>query len=421
MSRYAYAEDYLTPTRSQYMRGRSLAPSYPSSPVTARRSTTPPIGYRSMYNASPYTAYVSAMHPRKADPASPPSPTSPRAYAAQDSTPTTPQSAYARRSAYEAGSPTTPTYAAWNERSPRDAGSPRTPGYEASPLSLSAAAPPRPRLAERVEHPPASRWQPSHPAPAPHAPPSRYALRESSQATAYHAAPSAARRRSPSMVKEFGAAFLPPAHPSAAHRLCLVLDLDETLVYARDGPVHVRPFARELLRALHDVDVEVVVWTAGERDYAQSVIAMIDPLNTIQHCVYRHPKWWSGRPGYSKNLRALGRNLSRTLLVDNTPDCLRDQPDNGLLVSDFEGPRSYDDCMRTLLRVATALAERPHESVPRILADCADVVRRTVPLDAGGVISTWTLANDQVLECSTYQSMRYNRDSPQRARSMGRW
>jgi RNA polymerase II subunit A small phosphatase-like protein len=221
------------------------------------------------------------------------------------------------------------------------------------------------------------------------------------------------------MIKDPCASFLPAAHPAASHRLCLALDLDETLVYARDGPIRVRPFASDLLRALHDMDVEVIVWTAGERDYAQEVIRRLDTLGTIQHCVYRHPKWWTGQPGYSKNLKALGRNLSRTLLVDNTPDCLRDQPEHGLLVSDFDG-RGYDECLRSLIHVIQAVVARPFDSVPRILADCHDVVRRTAPMDAGGVVTVWTLACDRLIAETAYQAGRYNRDSPVRSRSRGR-
>lgn len=247
--------------------------------------------------------------------------------------------------------------------------------------------------------------------------------RSSYATTTTTSAPTSRAKRSPSMIKDPLATFLPPQHPTETHRLCLALDLDETLVYARDGPVHVRPFARELLRHLFDLDCEVIVWTAGERDYAQSVIRQLDPLGTIEHCVYRHQKWWTGQMGYSKNLRALGRNLSRTLLVDNTPDCLKDQPQNGLLVSDFEGPKAYDDCLRSLLRVVQAIVDRPHESVPRILADCPEVVRRVVPLDAGGNTNVWTLSDDDVVGRQDYQSARYNRDSPQRQRSpsRGRW
>lgn len=219
------------------------------------------------------------------------------------------------------------------------------------------------------------------------------------------------------MIKDACSSLLPPAHP-AQSRLCLALDLDETLVYARNGPVHFRNFAKDLLRELHSMDVEVIVWTAGEREYAHSVIEQLDPLGTIQHCVYRHHKWWDGRPGYTKDLRALGRDMRRVLLVDNTPDCLADQPGNGLLVSDFEG-RGADNVLRSLLQVVDRLVERPFDDVQRILGSCPEVVRQNVPCDAGGSISVWTLTTDRVVALNEYHDTRYNRDSP--VRSYRRW
>jgi hypothetical protein len=71
------------------------------------------------------------------------------------------------------------------------------------------------------------------------------------------------------------------------------------------------------------------------------------------------------------------------------------------------------------VHVAAEIVARPNESVPRIMADSRYVAKRTVPMDAGGNITTWTLAHDRVLEEVSYQSARYNRDSPQRTR--GGW
>lgn len=51
---------------------------------------------------------------------------------------------------------------------------------------------------------------------------------------------------------------------------------------------------------------EVIVWTAGIRNYAKAVIRNIDRQNVIAHCIYRHEKWF--RPGdYTKDLAMLGR------------------------------------------------------------------------------------------------------------------
>uniref|UniRef100_A0A7S1MFE2 Mitochondrial import inner membrane translocase subunit TIM50 n=1 Tax=Neobodo designis TaxID=312471 RepID=A0A7S1MFE2_NEODS len=465
-------DDYLTPTRSQYWRDAApyRAPAFAGSRVQhapAARDSTPVSSYRT--SASGYGTRSYTSNPTYTT-------STTRAYAAYDSPSSHREASRPIGGGYDAyrdddySTPPRRTVAAVPDSStsawrPVDAGSdgrgrdvsPRgSPGYNYLPvqrMDVPAAAnatnlaPPRPHLQRAGDAPSAlGRWTASgsYASPGRTRDDSPVAVRarspQGSSLTATHFPSAAASpprassptyrgatgglKRSPSMVKDPCSAFLPAAHPNASHRLCLALDLDETLVFARNGPVHVRPFAKELLRELHDMDVEVIVWTAGERDYAQSVIKMLDPHGTIQHCVYRHHKWWSGKPGYSKNLRALGRNLSRTLLVDNTPDCLRDQPDHGLLVSDFEGARTatYDQCLRDLVHVVAEIVARPHDPVPRIMADSRYVTRRTVPMDAGGTITTWTLANDRVLEEVSYQVQRYNRDSPQRVRgSFGRW
>lgn len=225
---------------------------------------------------------------------------------------------------------------------------------------------------------------------------------------------SAGPRRTPSMVKDPCSTFLPPVSLQDVDRLCLVLDLDETLVYARHGPVSIRPFVADFLRDLASADVEVVLWTAGEREYAQTVIRQIDPHGVIQHCVYRHSKWWTGVPGYAKNLRALGRNLSRTLMIENTPDCLKEQPDNGLLVRDYTGG-SHDTTFRAIQEVVHDLVARRHLSVPVVLSSHPAVKPTHVDCDNGGSIQTFVLTGDAAALSS--QGMmhagavaRYNRD-----------
>ncbi|CCW62103.1 unnamed protein product [Phytomonas sp. EM1] len=114
----------------------------------------------------------------------------------------------------------------------------------------------------------------------------------------------------------------------------VVFDLDETVVYARDGPLYTRAYLKDLLRAIKD-HFEVIVWTAGEREYAKNVLAEINEDCIIRHLVYRHKKWFHG-DDYTKDLRQLGRDLDYTIMIDNTPDCVRANPENSIIVADFE-------------------------------------------------------------------------------------
>lgn len=137
--------------------------------------------------------------------------------------------------------------------------------------------------------------------------------------------------------------LIPPPQPQDVGKLVVVLDLDETLVYSRDITLYERPGVTQLLKTLKG-RCELIVWTAGTREYALDVIRIIDTVCAVQHCIYRHPMWWSGDTGCAKDLRMLGRPMDRVILVDNTPSVFTLNPRNSLLVTDFivPFPRSYD-------------------------------------------------------------------------------
>ncbi|CAG9577981.1 conserved hypothetical protein [Leishmania major strain Friedlin] len=151
----------------------------------------------------------------------------------------------------------------------------------------------------------------------------------------------------------FSLTLIPPPRPQDVGKLVVVLDLDETLVYSRDNTVYKRPGVVQLLRTLKG-KCEVIVWTAGTREYALDVIRTIDSVCAVQYCVYRHPMWWTGDIGCTKDLRLLGRPMDRVLLVDNTPSVFRANPLNSLLVEDFivPHPRAYNAQEKTLLVLA---------------------------------------------------------------------
>jgi hypothetical protein len=392
MHRRQYDSPYMTRTNvalDDYGYSRTpatyYAPSEGSSPSSMYRSRTPPTSRPSSYDPpSSHTPYY-GQGQRVADAA----PISPRGY---ERVPTTDVRRNLNEELYDPGHNSTP-----RQRSRV------TPAYGYDSHTRSNDYVPQTR-----QHPtPQTRWVTT---------PTSMSRTNATGPVAATAAASSPGRicRTPSMNKDHGA-FL-PRRDGEADTLCLVLDLDETLVYARNGPVQVRPHARSLLSTLEGADAEVVVWTAGERDYAQSVIRQIDTTNTVQHCVYRHHKWWTGRPGYTKNLRSLGRNINRTVIVDNTPDCLRDYPDNAILVSDYEGGQQRDDSLRVLLDVLLQLAARPWDSVPDILRDSPDVVQRTVPCDAGGSVRVWTLVQDSHLGDTAYHQGHVNRDVASQSR-----
>lgn len=81
-----------------------------------------------------------------------------------------------------------------------------------------------------------------------------------------------------------------------------------------------RPFVIEFLKesAKH---FEIIVFTAADKIYADKVIDLIDPeKKLIKHRLYRN-SCMSFNPLLVKDLNILGRDLSKTIIVDNNPSC----------------------------------------------------------------------------------------------------
>jgi len=197
------------------------------------------------------------------------------------------------------------------------------------------------------------------------------------------------RPRAPSMSHDAGRFCLPEQDPADRDKIVLVLDLDETLVYAREGPLFARPGLDDFFRTCQD-KCEIVVWTAGLRAYAQAIIRAIDKQNVVKHCIYRHAKWFTGQAGYRKDLSALGRNLDKTIIIENTPDCIRGYQQNGVLVEDYEGGERQDNTIHAL----TDLVRGLHESqmtVPQFVTSCTMLQKSPVQTDIGDYIQAYTL------------------------------
>lgn len=159
--------------------------------------------------------------------------------------------------------------------------------------------------------------------------------------------------------------LLPPKHPKYEGKATVVFDLDETLVYSRDGPLFARPGFQRLL-AFTCLFFETVVWTAGTREYAEAVISSIDPRGAIQHCVYRHDKWY--QDDGPKNLHLLGRNLDDVIMIENNPDSIRGNESNCVLVEDYDGPAENDLTLYALQELLEGIA-RARVPIPQYLKD----------------------------------------------------
>ena len=153
-------------------------------------------------------------------------------------------------------------------------------------------------------------------------------------------------------------------------RNLLILDLDETLVYATHEPwsarydfragsyyVYRRPHLAEFLAFCLD-RFSVAVWTSSTRAYADLVVPQIfeEPERLAfvwsrERCTRRFfPEEQDFE--YVKNLKKLkirGYDLRRTIMVDNTPQKLLRNYGNLVRIEDFEGGETDRELQRLTL------------------------------------------------------------------------
>eukprot|EP01127_Copromyxa_protea_P002037 TRINITY_DN11921_c0_g1_i1.p1 TRINITY_DN11921_c0_g1~~TRINITY_DN11921_c0_g1_i1.p1 ORF type:complete len:216 (+),score=32.08 TRINITY_DN11921_c0_g1_i1:34-681(+) len=150
----------------------------------------------------------------------------------------------------------------------------------------------------------------------------------------------------------------------------LILDLDETLIRAtQETPTYryhfflenmclegtycsfyvtKRPHLDYFLEEAHKY-FELVIFTAGVQDYADPLIDLIDPKGYITRRHYRDSCIYSGGH-FVKDLRLMqGIDLSRTLIVDNSPASYMNNPENAIPIEDFMGMDSKDSALLDLL------------------------------------------------------------------------
>ncbi|XP_047322371.1 CTD small phosphatase-like protein 3 isoform X2 [Impatiens glandulifera] len=148
--------------------------------------------------------------------------------------------------------------------------------------------------------------------------------------------------------------MLLPKQTRSCPSTTLVLDLDETLVHSTLEPcegadftfpvnfnlkehtiyVRCRPHLKDFMERVGSL-FEIIIFTASQSIYAEQLLNILDPKRRIiRHRVYRDSCVFVDG-NYLKDLSVLGRDLSKVIIVDNSPQAFGFQVDNGIPIESW--------------------------------------------------------------------------------------
>ncbi|KPP79644.1 hypothetical protein Z043_100767 [Scleropages formosus] len=153
-----------------------------------------------------------------------------------------------------------------------------------------------------------------------------------------------------SFEKVPGTCLLPEVTPQDQDKICVVIDLDETLVHSSfkpisnadfivpveiEGTTHQvyvlkRPHVDEFLHRMGEM-FECILFTASLAKYADPVTDLLDQSGVFRARLFRESCVFH-QGCYVKDLSRLGRDLHRTLILDNSPASYIFHPENAVPV-----------------------------------------------------------------------------------------
>ena len=160
------------------------------------------------------------------------------------------------------------------------------------------------------------------------------------------------------IIKSVNVPFLSPIEKKDNYILTIVLDLDKTLIYCDDeedenyeeeedeekeeevkNEIILRPGLYEFLDSLMKLKCELIIFTSSKKQKADEYINKIEKNKKyFNKILYRDYCTLIGA-AYVKDISKLGRDLSKTIIIDNDLGCFYLQQENGILIKSFNGEK----------------------------------------------------------------------------------
>lgn len=164
----------------------------------------------------------------------------------------------------------------------------------------------------------------------------------------------------------------------------LVLDLDETLIHFKlekvnEGKVQFRPYLFQFLENISKY-YEIVVFTAGIKEYADAVLDIIEKKigkKVFNKRLYRQHTFFL-RGAYLKDLNIIGRDLEKVLIVDNISDNFQCQKDNGIEIFPYLGNDHNDKCLRDLEDILYRISNNRKDSIKKQIKEYSQEIKEKV-------------------------------------------
>ena len=129
-------------------------------------------------------------------------------------------------------------------------------------------------------------------------------------------------------------------------------------VIAGQIPIKYRPHVQQFLREVSK-KYEIAVWGSGHPIYVHGVA---DELDRERRYIRWRISGFALSEDKTKDLADIGRDLRRTVMIDNNPKYMEKNFDNGIVCKEFVGQKDDSE----LLRLSTFLLEQVDSSVTDI-------------------------------------------------------